>query len=1184
MLNLTTKIRGAACTVNQNTPVTWKQGDRDITFVRNAIYLKGFSFATMNAGKRGSTSKPAIAEKRGICGICSAGCWIVAVYDEDGRIVGVRPEEGTAMGIICPLGEHSPDIIYSEHRLLHPLMRKGPKGGYDFERISWDDAYALIVGKLNALKADYGPEAAAIYTGVGSFELSLCDVYQPAGVAVSSASSVLFPYGSPNTMGVGALCYVSYGMIAPQVTMGRMLMNMFNDVEHSRLVVVWGTNPATDSPPIEMNRIMAAKSRGARVVVIDPRRTATAKAAEAQWVPIRPGTDGALALGMCNVLIEEELYDERFVKEWTVGFEAFARYVQHFRPEVVEHITGVPADTMISLAREMAEVAGVSQLMYTGMEYSNSGVQGIRATLVLWALAGQLDVPGGLCFTMSGSRFPINRDGLITNPVANPRLGRDRFPVYVHYRDEAHAIALPEAVLNGNPYHVRLMIILGGSITTSWPNPAIWKKTLGALDFLVCVDRQLTADAAYADIVLPATTYYEIESYMVYGPLFRLRERMIEPVGEARNDFFILSELAQRLGYGHLYPQNEDELLRRVLQGSGFSLEQVRHAGGTVSVETRMMEYRKWEKGLLRSDGRLGFDTPTGKFEIASSILDEYGYEPLPVYTEPKEGPLSRPDLLERFPLVFNSGARVRTGFHTQHRGIPGLTKERPEPAVSINTGDAEERGITNGDRVQIATPRGSVTMRAAVTDDIAPGFIDANHACGSPVGPKAWQECNINELTDLEQYDPVSGFPVYKCLLCDVTKVTEQTDRVVIGGSEHLEVSPSKTGTSERPRTIYLDHNATTPLSPAVVAAMAEAAESFGNPSSIHAGGRRSRALVDRARREVGQALNCTARRIIFTGCGSESDNLAIKGAAFAGNGLKRHIITSSIEHDAVLNTVKWLTRHGYEATFLPVDRYGAVDPVELERAITDRTLLVSVMAANNETGTLQPVKELVAVAHKHGILFHCDATQVLGKVPLDVEDLGVDLLTVSAHKVYGPKGVGALYVRKGVLLESLISGGGHEGGLRAGTENTIGIVGFGRAAEAVPSLIAAMKHVGVLRNRLERGVGDIAKDAKLNGHPSMRLPNTLNVTLPGFRGESIVMAMDQAGVCFSSGSACRSGSSEPSHALLAMGLSETEAHCALRFSLGFENTEEEVDHTLRLLKRTIVDSRSTVHFVPCR
>jgi cysteine desulfurase NifS len=1127
-----------------------------------------------------------IREKRGICGVCSAGCWIVASYDDDGRIVAVRPDTGSPMGIICPLGEHSPDIIYSEHRLLHPLKRRGNKGTYEFERISWDDAYDVIVDRLTRIKREYGPEAAAIYTGVGSFELSMCDVFQPAGVAVSSASSVLFPYGSPNTMGVGALCYVAYGMIAPHLTMGRMLMDTFNDVENAQLVVVWGTNPATDSPAIEMNRIMAARARGARVVVIDPRKTATVHLADAEWVPIRPGTDGALALGMCNVLIEEELYDEHFVRDWTVGFDDFSRYVQHFRPEVVEHITGVPAHTVVSLAREIASARGVSQLMYTGMEFSGNGVQAIRATLVLWALAGQLDSPGGLCFAMPGNRFPVNRDGLIQNPVANPRLGRDRFPIYIHYRDEAHAIALPDSVLKGDPYKIRLLMILGGSIITSWPDPQVWKKTLGALDFLVCIDRQLTADAAYADVVLPATTYYEIESYMIYGPIFRIRERMIEPRGEARNDFFILAELARRLGYGHLYPQNEDELFRYVLKGSGFTPEQVRAAGGMVSIDTRMMQYRKWEKGLLRTDGAPGFDTPSGKFEIASGLLAEYGYDPLPVYVEPREGPISRPDLSEKYPLIFNSGARVRTGFHTQHRGIPGLTRERPEPGVTINAEDARERGIENGDKVDISTPRGIVTMRAVVTDEIGRGFIDANHACGSPVGPKAWQECNINELTDLAQYDPISGFPVYKSLLCEVTKTANENDRLIIAASDRTDdYVPVKEAHRDVPHApIYLDHNATTPLAPEVIAAMNEAMASFGNPSSIHQAGRHSRGLIEEARRKVAQALNCTARRVIFTGGGSESNNLAIKGAAFASGNGRNNIVTSLIEHDAVLNTCRWLGRHGFEVTYLPCDAYGIVDPAVLEEAVTDRTFLVSIMAANNETGSLQPVKELARIARKRGALFHCDATQVLGKMTLDASDLGVDMLTVSAHKVHGPKGVGALYVGRDVRLESLINGGEHEAGLRAGTENTIGIVGFGRAIDTVPRLLSRMAEVQRLRDSLEEGIRGIVPEARLNGHPEYRLPNTLNMTLPGFRGESLVMAMDRHGVFFSSGSACRSGSPDPSHALLAMGLSEADAHCALRFSLGYENTEEEIRRTISLLGRTIKESRTVVHFVPCR
>jgi anaerobic selenocysteine-containing dehydrogenase len=710
-------------------------------------------------------------ERRALCGICPAGCGVVVTYDDRGRIANVRPDESAELGVICKLGEHSAEIAYSKDRILYPLRLKGEKGSYDFEQISWDEAYGITVKKLTDIKAKYGPEATAIYTGSGSFELSMCDVYQPEGVAVSSASSVLFPFGSPNTMGVGALCYVAFAMIAPHVTMGGLQINMFSDFENSDLIVVWGTNPATDCPPINLKKIMDAYKRGAKVIVIDPRRTMTVSLTDAEWVPIRPGTDGALALGMCNVLIEEGLYGESFVRDWTRGFEAFARYVHHFRPEVVEHITGVPAGAILALARRIASAKGAAPAMYSGLEYNGNGVQTIRAIFVLWALAGQLDVPGGRCFTMRQNHFPLNRSGHIANPDMRKALGRDKFPIYSAYRGESHAIVLPDSVLKGKPYKIRSLIILGGSIITSWPQPAIWRKTLNALDFLVCIDRHLTADAAYADIVLPATTYYEIESYMTYGSIFRTRERVIEPLGEARNDFFILAELADRLGYGHLYPQNGDELLRHVLKGSGFTLDDVHKAGGTVQSQTVKMQYKKWEKGLLRPDGKPGFDTPSGKFEIASTILEEHGYDPLPVYTEPQESPLSQPERAKKFPLVFNSGARVTTDFHAQHHGIASLLKERPEPTVTINVSDARARGIKNGDHVLVKTFRGQVTMCALVTDNIVKGAVEANMGGGCHVGPKAWREANINELTNLQQYDPISGFPVYKTLLCDVLK-----------------------------------------------------------------------------------------------------------------------------------------------------------------------------------------------------------------------------------------------------------------------------------------------------------------------------------------------------------------------------------------------------------------------------
>ncbi|MCK5057595.1 MAG: IscS subfamily cysteine desulfurase [Candidatus Aminicenantes bacterium] len=1124
-------------------------------------------------------------EKRGICGLCSAGCWIAATYDEKGRIVKVRPDEGSPMGIICKIGEHTPDILYSKERLLHPLKRKGQKGNYDFEKISWDEAYGFIVDKLQAIKKDYGPEAAAIYTGVGSFEQSICDMYQPKGVAVSSANSVLFPYGSPNTMGVGALCYVSYGMIAPHVTMGRMFINMFSDIENSELIVIWGTNPATDLPAIDIRRVLAARQKNAEVVVIDPRKTMTVKLTGAEWLPLRPGTDGALALGLCNVLIREELYDTGFVQNWTSGFDAFSRYVQHYRPEVVEHITGIPAEKVVNLSRRIAKAKGVSQLMYTGLEYANSGVQNIRATLVLWALAGQLDVPGGLCFSMKENHFPINKDRNITNPDRGTRLGRDKFPVYIKYRDEAHAIALPESVLKGNPYRVRSLIILGSSIITSWPNPETWKKTLKELDFLVCINRQLTADAAYADIVLPATTYYENLSYMTYGSMFKIRERMIPPVGEARSDVLILAELAKRLGYGHLYPQSEEEMIEDVLKGSGFTLDDVRKAGGTVSIETRMMVYKKWQKGLLREDKKPGFDTPTGKFEIASTILEEYGYDPLPKYTEPKEGPLSQPGLLKKYPLVFNSGARVRTGFHTQHHHIEKLGKDRPEPAVTINTQDAEERGIRMGETVLIKTKRGAVKMRAYVTDDIVKGAIDANHAGGGPLGAEAWQDANINALTDLDNYDPISGFPVYKSLLCDVVRLDNQQDAVIVDSGELKEDELQIKKEEETPfQTVYIDNNATTPLAPEVRDTMVAMLTCYGNPSSIHHVGVSAGKAIDEGRRQVADLFTCTAKRIVFTGSGSEANNLAIKGIAFNLYPEKNHIITTKVEHPSVLNACHWLEKRGFTVSFVDVDQTGRVRIDRLRELITHKTGLISIQLANNEIGTIQPIKECIKVARERDVLVHSDAVQAVGKIPVDMQDLDVDLLTLSAHKIYGPKGVGALFIKKGITLEALIHGGGQEGDLRSGTENVLEIVGFGKAAEQAGRILKSMKQVQMLRDRLEEGIASIIKDYRFNGNREHRLPNTLNVTFPGIRGESLVLEMDKRGICFSPGSACHSGSSEPSATLLAMGRTTEQAHCAVRFSLGYQNTGEEIDYVIAGLKEIILNARNIIRFVSCR
>ncbi|MFQ5635775.1 MAG: molybdopterin-dependent oxidoreductase, partial [Gammaproteobacteria bacterium] len=540
---------------------------------------------------------------------------------------------------------------------------------------------------------------------------------------------------------------------------------------HADLILVWGANPATDSPPINLRRVKNAGRRGARVIVIDHRRSETVRATGAEWIGIRPGTDGAQALGALNVLIGDKLYDRDFAENWTHGFSELRKYVRKFSPERVAAITGVPAPRIRDLARAVGAARGCSILMYTGLEYSNSGVQAIRAVWVLQALAGHLDVPGGKQFRMN-DRLTLER--LVTDPPANRRrpIGADEYPLYYQARKEAHASLLPRAILEDRPYPVRAMIISGASIITSWPNPARWRKALAALDFLVVVDRFPTADAQYADLILPATTMFENESYAVHDGFVQLRSRVVPPLGEARNDYLIFAELAGRLGFGDRWPKTEESKIAWALRRSGILLDDLRRHPCGVEFPVPKMQYRKYRSGQIRPDGRPGFATPTGKFEIASEWFREYGYEPLPVYTEPTEGPLASPELAKRYPLVFNSGARTQFAFRSQHHNMPSLVMREPKPQVHIHPGDAARRGIADGDAVDVVSPRGHVRFWAHVTDDIVPGAVEVNMGGGGAVGPRDWRNSNVNELTDENNRDPISGFPVFKALLCDVEKV----------------------------------------------------------------------------------------------------------------------------------------------------------------------------------------------------------------------------------------------------------------------------------------------------------------------------------------------------------------------------------------------------------------------------
>lgn len=371
----------------------------------------------------------------------------------------------------------------------------------------------------------------------------------------------------------------------------------------------------------------------------------------------------------------------------------------------------------------------------------------------------------------------------------------------------------------------------------------------------------------------------------------------------------------------------------------------------------------------------------------------------------------------------------------------------------------------------------------------------------------------------------------------------------------------------------VYMDYAATTPTKPDVLEEMIPYfTEKFGNPSSIYSIARESKSAIDRARERVASAFQVSPEEIYFTGGGSESDNWALKGIAFANKDKGNHIITTKIEHHAVLHACEYLEKHGFEVTYLPVDEFGLISLEDLKRSITKSTILVSVMFANNEIGSIEPISEIGSICREKGIYFHTDAVQAVGNVPIDIKSMNIDLLSLSAHKFYGPKGVGALYIRKGTKINPFIHGGGQERNRRAGTENVPGIVGLGKAIElAAQNMNVHIQRLTAMRDKLIKSLMEQIPYTRLNGHPDKRLPGNINLCFRFIEGESLLLLLDEAGICGSSGSACSSGSLDPSHVLLSIGLPHEIAHGSLRLSLGDDTTDEDIEYAINVLPKFV-------------
>ena len=381
----------------------------------------------------------------------------------------------------------------------------------------------------------------------------------------------------------------------------------------------------------------------------------------------------------------------------------------------------------------------------------------------------------------------------------------------------------------------------------------------------------------------------------------------------------------------------------------------------------------------------------------------------------------------------------------------------------------------------------------------------------------------------------------------------------------------------------MYMDHAATTYAAPEVVEAMLPYfSEKFGNPSSVYGIGQENKAAVEEARAKVAAAINAEPNEIYFTAGGTESDNWVLKGVAFANIRKGKHIITTAVEHHAILHAAEWLQSQGFEVTYLPVDQYGMVSPADVEKAIRPDTILISVMYANNEVGTIQPIAEIGAIARAHGIYFHTDAVQAVGHVPIDVKAEHIDMLSLSGHKFYGPKGIGVLYIRRGVRIQNLLHGGAQESRHRAGTENVAGIVGLGAAIErAVAAMPEESARLTAMRDHMIRELLKIPA-SHLNGHPTQRLPNNVNITFEYIEGEGILLLLNMFGICASTGSACNSASLEPSHVLTAMGVPHEIAHGSVRLTLGERNTEEDVSYVLEKLPEVVRKLRSMSPLTP--
>lgn len=693
---------------------------------------------------------------KSICRICHGGCGAI-LYVKDGRLVKVKgdPDSPLNKGWMCIKGLKTPEMVNHPDRLREPLKRKGKRGGGEWESISWEDALDEISSKLDAIRKESGPESIAIGQGTGRHHF----------LHVVRFANAL---GTPNWYEPGlAQCFI------PKITVSNLTYGGFVVADYygeapPKCILFWGHNPLVSGPDGEISiAVRRALNKGAVGIAVDPRRSETAKKC-ALWLPVRPGTDAALALAMIHVLIKEEIYDKDFVDKWTTGFNELKMHVLSYTPEWAEAITWIPAGDIVKAARIYAtHKPGVIE-WGVSVEQSTNSLQTIRAIALLRALTGNIDNPGGDILGMNIVRaYPTLKDKL-PKEMQKKRLGADQYKLLGGWRSfmpSAHIPTLFKAMRTGDPYRIRALMIFGSNPMVTVANSKEVYEALKILDIIVSTELFMTPTAAMADYVLPAAFWPEVDQVIAY-PLVAdnvvMAQQKVIQTGQCRQDEWIIDELFRRLGLPGSEESLED-IMNYQLSPLGITFQELKEKGFVYPPH----EYNKYEKK--------GFRTPSGKVEIYCRALERIGYDPLPTYKEPPESPIQTPGLAEKFPYILTTGSRRLEFFHSEQRQVKSLRSRRPDPQVEIHPDIALKHGIKLGDWVIVSSPRGSIRLRALVTEDIHPKVVNIEHGWWFPEkqGPDyGFMESNANVLTDIAPpYDPAFGSYQLRGLLCQIQK-----------------------------------------------------------------------------------------------------------------------------------------------------------------------------------------------------------------------------------------------------------------------------------------------------------------------------------------------------------------------------------------------------------------------------